>query len=165
MSKDSSPVTPSALLSAARFFLLACFHSLLAALPQQVPHDWYLLHLGVSKAIRLHLHSFTQWYLWTSIQGQPWHVSGLSGFIPKLLYFILSSKARSCSELPSSAAYWGWNMPSSPFNYIFTSFLSFTAKLDCPETWSLEQAGLRLRDPPASAFPVLGIKACTIIAQ
>ena len=32
----------------------------------------------------------------------------------------------------------------------------------CPETHSVDQAGLELRNPPASASRVLGLKACVI---
>jgi hypothetical protein len=35
----------------------------------------------------------------------------------------------------------------------------------CPGTHSVEQAGLKLRNPPASAFQVLVLKACTTTAQ
>jgi hypothetical protein len=31
----------------------------------------------------------------------------------------------------------------------------------CPGTHSVDQAGLQLRNPPASASQVLGLKACT----
>jgi hypothetical protein len=31
----------------------------------------------------------------------------------------------------------------------------------CPGTYSVDQAGLKLRNPPASASQVLGLKACT----
>jgi hypothetical protein len=31
----------------------------------------------------------------------------------------------------------------------------------CPETHSVDQAGLELRNPPASASQVLGLKVCT----
>jgi hypothetical protein len=34
----------------------------------------------------------------------------------------------------------------------------------CPKIHSVDQAGLELRDPPASASPVLGLKACTTTA-
>ena len=34
-----------------------------------------------------------------------------------------------------------------------------------PGTHSVDQAGLELRDPSVSAFLVLGLKACTTIAQ
>jgi hypothetical protein len=33
--------------------------------------------------------------------------------------------------------------------------------LGCPGTHSVDQAGLKLRNPPASASPVLGLKVCT----
>jgi hypothetical protein len=35
----------------------------------------------------------------------------------------------------------------------------------CPGTHSIDQAGLELRNPPASASQVLGIKACATTAQ
>ena len=34
----------------------------------------------------------------------------------------------------------------------------------CPGTHSVNQVGLEFRDPPASAFQVLVVKACAIIA-
>jgi hypothetical protein len=34
----------------------------------------------------------------------------------------------------------------------------------CPETHSVDQAGLELRNSPASASQVLGLKACTTTA-
>jgi hypothetical protein len=34
----------------------------------------------------------------------------------------------------------------------------------CPGTHSVDQVGLELRNPPASAFQVLGLKACDITA-
>jgi hypothetical protein len=35
----------------------------------------------------------------------------------------------------------------------------------CPGTHSVDQAGLELRNPPASASQVLGLKACTTTAR
>jgi hypothetical protein len=35
----------------------------------------------------------------------------------------------------------------------------------CPGTHSVDQAGLELRNPPASASRVLGLKVCATIAQ
>jgi hypothetical protein len=35
----------------------------------------------------------------------------------------------------------------------------------CPGTHSVDQAGLELRNPPASAFQVLGLKACATTAR
>jgi hypothetical protein len=40
----------------------------------------------------------------------------------------------------------------------------FTPGPGCPETHSVDQAGLKLRNLPASASEVLGLKACTTIA-
>jgi hypothetical protein len=36
---------------------------------------------------------------------------------------------------------------------------------DCPGTHSVDQAGLELRNPSASASQVLGLKVCAITAQ
>jgi hypothetical protein len=35
----------------------------------------------------------------------------------------------------------------------------------CPGTHSVDQAGLEIRNPPASASQVLGLKACATTAQ
>jgi hypothetical protein len=35
---------------------------------------------------------------------------------------------------------------------------------DCPGTHSVDQAGLKLRNPPASTFQVLGLEACITTA-
>jgi hypothetical protein len=37
--------------------------------------------------------------------------------------------------------------------------------LGCPGTHSVDQAGLKLRNPPASASQVLGLKACATTAR
>jgi hypothetical protein len=34
----------------------------------------------------------------------------------------------------------------------------------CPETGFVDETSLKLRDPPASAFQVLGLKVCATIA-
>jgi hypothetical protein len=52
--------------------------------------------------------------------------------------------------------------------YLFIHFLFWGVFQDrvslcspgCPETHSVDQAGLELRNPPASASQVLGLKAC-----
>jgi hypothetical protein len=50
-------------------------------------------------------------------------------------------------------------------NFFFkTGFLSLCSP-GCPGTHSVDQAGLELRNPPASAYQVLGLKACTTIAR
>jgi hypothetical protein len=43
-----------------------------------------------------------------------------------------------------------------------TEFLLYS--LGCPGTHSVDQAGLELRNPPASASQVLGLKACATTA-
>jgi hypothetical protein len=53
--------------------------------------------------------------------------------------------------------------------FFFFSFLAFRDKvslcsLGYPETLSVDQAGLKLRNLPVFATPVLGLKACTITA-
>jgi hypothetical protein len=45
------------------------------------------------------------------------------------------------------------------FWFFKTGFLCI-ASPGCPGTHSIHQAGLKLRDPPASASQVLGLKAC-----
>jgi hypothetical protein len=50
--------------------------------------------------------------------------------------------------------------------FFFFFFLVFQDRVSlyspgCPETHSADQAGLELRNPPAFASRVLGLKACT----
>ena len=51
--------------------------------------------------------------------------------------------------------------------FFFFFFLIFRDRVSlcssgCPRTHSVDQAGLELRNPPASASQVLGLKACAI---
>jgi hypothetical protein len=55
------------------------------------------------------------------------------------------------------------------FFLFFFFFLVFRDRVSqyspgCPETHSVDQAGLELRNPPASASQVLGSKACATTA-
>jgi hypothetical protein len=55
---------------------------------------------------------------------------------------------------------------SLSFFFFFFFFLVFRERVSlcspgCPGTHSVDQAGLKLRNPPASASQVLGLKACT----
>jgi hypothetical protein len=56
-------------------------------------------------------------------------------------------------------------------SYSFLSFVfAFQDRVslcspDCPGTHSVDQAGFELRNPPASASQVLGLKACATTAQ
>ena len=45
------------------------------------------------------------------------------------------------------------------------SFFPLSNSPSCPETNSVIQAGLELKDPPASASRVLGLKVCATTAQ
>ena len=49
--------------------------------------------------------------------------------------------------------------------YLFIYFLflrlGFVCSLGCPGTYSVDQAGLKLRDLPASGSEVLALKVCT----
>jgi hypothetical protein len=54
--------------------------------------------------------------------------------------------------------------------FFFFFFLVFRDRvslcsLGCTGTHSVDQAGLKLRNPPASASQVLGLKACATTAQ
>jgi hypothetical protein len=49
------------------------------------------------------------------------------------------------------------------FYFVFRDRVSLCS-LGCPGTHSVDQAGLKLRNPPASASQVLGLKSCAITA-
>jgi hypothetical protein len=51
------------------------------------------------------------------------------------------------------------------FCFILLFKTGFLCSLGCPGTHSIEQAGLKLRNPPSSASLVLGLKACATTAQ
>jgi hypothetical protein len=62
--------------------------------------------------------------------------------------------------LPGSTA-----VPLKFFSLSFFFLFGFRDRVslcspDCPGTHSVDQAGLELRNPPASASQVLGLKAC-----
>jgi hypothetical protein len=50
------------------------------------------------------------------------------------------------------------------FCFVFLDRVSLYSP-DCSGTHSVDQAGLELRNPPVSAFQVLGLKACATTAQ
>jgi hypothetical protein len=54
-----------------------------------------------------------------------------------------------------------------PFLFLFLFFKGRVSLCSpgCPGTHSVDQAGLKLRNPPASASQVLGLKACATTAQ
>jgi hypothetical protein len=51
------------------------------------------------------------------------------------------------------------------FVYVFVFETEFLYSPSCPGTHSVDQAGLELRNPPASASQVLGLKVCATTAQ
>jgi hypothetical protein len=56
------------------------------------------------------------------------------------------------------------------FNFFFFLVWFFRDRVSlyspgCPETHFVDQAGLELRNPPASASQVLGLKACATTAR
>ena len=58
----------------------------------------------------------------------------------------------------------------SNLHFLFVCLFAFQDRVflcssGCPGTHSVDQAGLELRNPPASASQVLGLKACTTTAQ
>jgi hypothetical protein len=55
-----------------------------------------------------------------------------------------------------------------PFGHVLDFFFRDRVSLcspGCPGTHYVDQAGLELRNPPASASQVLGLKACATTAQ
>jgi hypothetical protein len=51
------------------------------------------------------------------------------------------------------------------FWFFKTGFLCIVLAVLCPGTYFVDQAGLELRNPPASASRVLGLKACATTAR
>jgi hypothetical protein len=81
---------------------------------------------------------------------------------------VLGTKTRSsarvvCAE-PSLLTLPPFLPPSLPLSLPSPDRVSLCSS-GCPETHSVDQAGLELRNLPASASQVLGLKACTITAQ
>ena len=119
-----------------------------------------LQHFSVSKATQASPSQFhTMASLGLSMRRHPRHTPGLSSFllmwieIPQPLLCIFQSKARTIwSKLPSSAACWGWN--TDP---LFKSSLSSPLVFMEFPSLPVDQAGLTLRHPPASA------SSCTFV--
>jgi hypothetical protein len=53
----------------------------------------------------------------------------------------------------------------SCFVFLFFQDRVSLCSLGCPGTYSVDQAGLKLRNPPASDSQVLGLKACATTTQ
>ena len=54
---------------------------------------------------------------------------------------------------------------SGPIFFFFFSRQGFSFSSGCPRTHSVDQAGLKLRNLPASASQVLGLKVCATTAR
>ncbi|EEQ62534.1 hypothetical protein CBFG_06246 [Clostridiales bacterium 1_7_47FAA] len=68
-----------------------------------------------------------------------------------------------------SILYWECNNRSNTFSFLFYFIFVFRDRVSlyssgCPGTHSVDQADLKLRNPPASASRVLGLKACATTA-
>jgi hypothetical protein len=69
-----------------------------------------------------------------------------------------------------SSQFWAWIFLLPLLFLFFFNFLVFRDRVSlcspgCPGTHSVDQAGLKLRNPPASAFQVLGLKVCATTAR
>ena len=67
---------------------------------------------------------------------------------------------------------WRWDRITSTLHFVYFIFYFFVFRdrvslcsSGCPGTHSVDQAGLKLRNPPASASQVLRLKACAITAR
>jgi hypothetical protein len=75
----------------------------------------------------------------------------------------VSIEARKDVRAPETGVIHGYKLPCS-FVFVFC-FLFFQDRVSlcspgCPGTHYVDQAGLELRNPPASASRVLGLKSC-----
>jgi hypothetical protein len=64
----------------------------------------------------------------------------------------------------------GWGFFGCCFVFVFVFVFVFRDRVSlyspgCPGTHSVDQAGLELRNPPASASRVLGLKECATTSQ
>jgi hypothetical protein len=84
---------------------------------------------------------------------------------PYQTQLLLGLLLRACSQDPGQSL-----LCISEFLFILFSFFFFSLVFQdrvslcspgCPGTHSVDQAGLKLRNPPASASRVLGLKVCT----
>ena len=69
-------------------------------------------------------------------------------------------KSSQCSQLPSHLI----SPPNAPFIMFFFRDRVFLCSPGCP-CHSVDQAGLKLRNPPASVSQVLGLKECATTAR
>jgi hypothetical protein len=106
-------------------------------------------------------------------EGEHQFVSGMghSCPVPRLIprdssASLLSPEERSETLLFLFVCLFGWLV----LVFCFVLFFVFRDRVSlyspgCPGTHFVDQAGLELRNPPASASQVLGLKACTTTAR
>jgi hypothetical protein len=68
-------------------------------------------------------------------------------------------------EVPWKSPKQHWQVPRKRLYFFFFRDRVFLCIPGCPGTHFVDQAGLELRNLPASASQVLGLKECTIIDQ
>jgi hypothetical protein len=78
-----------------------------------------------------------------------------------ILYYALIIHFKLCQPLGASLS--NWKKITQPFFFSQDRVSLYSS--GCPETHSVDQAGLELRYPPASASQLLGLKACVTTAQ
>jgi hypothetical protein len=83
----------------------------------------------------------------------------------RAFYEVSVSNQASWVLTPIVQAFWH----TEQFCFFFFFLLVFRGRISlyspgCPGTHFVDQAGLELRNPPASAFPVLGLKACSTMS-
>jgi hypothetical protein len=122
-----------------------------------------------SRYVVTHGYTANKGWLYIYLNGGvlAWHVPG-----PELLRSNSSEAKRKDREIRKSKfirvcrselsqLLWGFSLSANKFA-LFFFFLRqvFLCSPGCPGTHSVDQAGLELRNPPASASQVLGLKAC-----
>ena len=100
---------------------------------------------------RLHLHSFMKWFFRLSCKDIPDMCLASADFLNRSLKLKSEPRGRSCQVLllAGTGTWPPYSIVSSPV-FCFPCFPPLPV-LDCPGTCSVDQAGLRLRDQPASA--------------
>lgn len=116
--------TPFSFVDCSTLLSLVLVLYLLCSSSPQMSHTSIITNILESpRQFRLHLHIFTQWLLWASMQGHLWHTPGLVGVSlategnSTTSFCIPDSKAKTMwVKLPSSYPCWGWSLTLS-FNY------------------------------------------------
>ena len=119
------------------------------------------------------------WYILSIWVFQHWTIAS-SYFVPgrggwKCVEYTSKSQKTTCRShfcpsrspglaiLPAPPSFFSFWDSSKVCLFFFPLFFErgFLCSLDCPGTSSVDQGGLRLKDPPASSSWVLGLKVCS----